>query len=248
MKIENSIFEESYLTGFSQTGIHQVLTNYSFLSMMETIAGSHSGYCKYSFKELSKENKTWVLLNWKLKVLKRPSADEKVTLQTWGRTQSTKVYALRDFKMFNEAGELCAIATSKWCIVDYVSGKIAKLPENIDKIYYGFRDESVFEIKDLPKLVEPESEVVNTDEYKIRRLDLDINKHVHNLNYLNYAYELLPEEIYDGPELNNVEISFKKEIKYGDSIKSFLYIEDGVYTIVIKNKEENIIHSIIKLY
>ena len=40
MKLENSIFEESYLTGFSQTGVHNVLTNKSFLSLMETIAGT----------------------------------------------------------------------------------------------------------------------------------------------------------------------------------------------------------------
>lgn len=248
MKLENSIFEESYLTGFSQTGTHNVLTNKSFLSLMETIAGTHSGYCHYSFNELGKENKAWVLLNWKLQVFKRPSADEKVFLKTWGRTRTSKIYVLRDFQMFNEAGELCAIASSKWCIIDITTGRITKIPDNLDEIYHGFRDESVFNIEDLPKLVVPEQEPVSSDSYKIRRFDLDINKHVHNLNYLNYAYELLPEDVFDGPELNNVEIVFKKELKYGDTIKSYLYKENDTYTIVIKNEDESLIHSIIKLY
>ncbi len=248
MKLENSIFEESYLTGFSQTGIHHVLTNKSFLSLMETVAGTHSGYCHYSFNDLAKENRTWVLLNWKLQVFKRPSADEKILLQTWGRPLTSKVVVLRDFKMFNEAGELCAIASSKWCLIDMSTGRIAKLPDNLEEIYHGFIDESVFNIDDLPSIEIPNCEPVNSDVYKIRRFDLDINKHVHNLNYLDYAYELLPLDVYDGPELNNVEIIFKREIKYGDTIKSFLYVEDNHYIIVIKSQDESVIHSIIKLY
>ncbi len=247
MKLENSIFEESYLTSFSQTGIHNVLTNNSILSLMETIAGAHSGYCHYSFDELSKESKVWFLLNWKLKVYNRPGADEKITIKTWGRFFN-KHFTIRDFKMFDETGKLCAIATSKWCLIDVLTGKIAKLPENLAEIFFGFRDESVFNITDLPKLTIPSSTPSYFDTYKIRRFDLDINKHVHNLNYLNYAYEVLPQKIYDGNELNNLEISYKKEIKYGDTIKSFLYENDNIYTIVIKSEDESVIHAIIKIY
>ena len=54
--------------------------------------------------------------------------------------------------------------------------------------------------------------------------------------------------VYKGDELNNVEIAYKKEIKYGETIHSFLYDEDNQYTIVIKDESENLIHSIIKLY
>ena len=247
MKLENSIFEENYITGFSQTGIHNVLTNKSILSLMETIAGAHSGYCNYSFSELAKENKSWVLLNWKLQVFKRPTADEKITIKTWGRFHN-KLFTIRDFRMIDKAGNLCALASSKWCLVDLSSGKIAKLPENIEEIYHGFRDESVFNINDLPKLSIPTKEPDDCDTYKIRRFDLDINKHVHNLNYLDYAYELLPLSVYDNEELNNVEISYKKEIKYGDTIKSFLYSHNNSYTIVIKSEDESTVHAIIKIF
>ena len=247
MKLEDSIFEEDYITGFSQTGIHNVLTNKSILSLMETIAGAHSGYCNYSFSELAKENKAWFLLNWKLQVFKRPTADEKITIKTWGRFHN-KLFTIRDFKMLDEEGNICALGSSKWCLIDLINGKIAKLPENIEEIYHGFSDESVFNINDLPKLSIPDRAPDKCDTYKIRRFDLDINKHVHNLNYLDYAYELLPQNVYDGEELNNVEICYKKEIKYGDTIKSFLYIEDNVYTIIIKSEDENTVHAIIKIY
>ena len=245
--LDNGIFEDIYRTSFSQTGIHDVLTNKSILSILENVAGAHSAYVHYTFEDLAKENLTWVLLNWKLKVLKRIGGEENIRIQTWGRLV-TKIFVLRDFKVFNEKGELCAIATSKWCLVDTTKGKIAKMPDNLQEIYGGFHDESVFGITDVPKLAQPTSTPIAADTYKIRRFDLDLNKHVHNLNYLNIAYELLPEDVYDGEELNNVEILYKRELKYGDIVKSYLYKDNDVYTVVLKSQDDSLLHSIIKLY
>ena len=123
----------------------------------------------------------------------------------------------------------------------------------------------------MPKLNLPnESEKVkNSLVYKIRRFDLDLNKHVHNLNYLDYAYEVLPEEVYFGDnELKNVEIAYKKEVALNEEIRIELYESDNdklkikertnvtferftetpVFTILIKSKDENELHAIIKLY
>ncbi len=247
MKFENCIFEESYVTSFSQTGVHKVLTNKSLLSLMENVAIAHSSYCNFTFRDLAKDNLSWVILNWRLQVFKRPKADETIKIQTWGRFHN-RLFVIRDFKVINSDGETCAIASSKWCLVDTMQRKIAKMPDDIEEIYHGFRDESVFEDESLDRLSVPQVESVDSDTYRIRRFDIDINKHVHNLNYLNFAYELLPFDIFMGDELNNLEITYKKEIKYGETIKSFLYIDNGVYTIVTKSNDEKILHSIVKLY
>lgn len=246
-KLENGIFEDIYTTSFSQTGIHNVLTNKSILSILENIAGAHSAFVNYTFCDLLKYNLTWVLLNWKLKVIKRINADVNVKVQTWGRFMS-KAFVIRDFKIFDENNDLCVIASSKWCLVDTLNGKLSKMPDNLPEIYHGFHDESVFGEKDFSKIYLPTTEPINVDTYRIRKFDLDLNKHVHNLNYLNIAYELLPDEVYEAPELNNVEILFKKELKYGDTVKSFLYKEENSFTIVMKSQDEVSTHAIIKLY
>lgn len=246
-KLENGIFEDSYTTSFSQTGVHNVLTNKSILSILENIAGSHSASVNFTFKDLEKDNLTWVILNWKLKVLKRINADTVVKVQTWARFVS-KVFVLRDFKIFDSDGDLCVIASSKWCLVNTKTSKISKMPDNLKNIYHGFHNESVFGIEDLPKLIEPNLEPISVDTYRIRRFDLDLNKHVHNLNYLNFAYELLPNDVYDGEELNNVEILFKKELKYGDTVKSYLYKDNDAYYVVMKSINDSIIHAIVKLF
>ena len=247
MKLENGIFEEMYITSFAQTGVHKLLTNKSILSLMEKIAGAHSAYCNYSFEDLAKQDLSWIILSWKLKVLKRPKANEKIVIKTWGRFHN-KLFVIRDFKLLDNKGNLCAIASSKWCLFDVINHRIAKMPENIEEIYDGFRDESVFGIEDIHRLHEPKSDPIDVDTYRIRRFDIDINKHVHNTNYINFAYELLPFDVYMGDELNNLDIMYKKEIKFGETIKSFLYEEDGIYKVVIRSEDEKILHSIVKIY
>lgn len=247
MKFEDGIFEEEYITRFSQTSANGEVTNKSIISLLENTAGEHSAYFKFSITDIADKNLTWFILSWKLQVIKRPKALQKVKVQTWGRPVE-KLVALREFKVFNENGELIAIATSTWCLVNTETGRIAKMPENLEEIYHKFRDEMVFKTEDVKKLTIPKSEATYIDEYKIRRFDLDGNMHVHNLNYINFAYELLPDEVYNKGELNNLEIVYKKEIKYGETIKSSLYVEDDCYTIVIKDEAEEVVHAIIKLY
>ncbi len=247
MKFEDGIFEEEYITRFSQTSANGEVTNKSIISLLENTAGEHSAYCKFSIVDIVKQNLTWFILSWKLQVMKRPKALQKVKVKTWGRPVE-KLVALRDFKIFDENDELIAIATSIWCLVNTKTGRITKMPENLEEIYHKFREEAVFKPEEIEKLAVPKSEVTYVDEYKIRRFDLDGNMHVHNLNYIDFAYELLPEEIYKAGELNNLEIVYKKEIKYGEKIKSLLYVENNVYTIVIRNETEDVIHAIVKLY
>lgn len=246
MKYEDGIYEEEYTTRFAQT-LHGEISNKNLLSYLEDTGGAHSAHCKFSITDIAKDNLTWFILSWKMKVIKRPKSAQKIKIQTWGRPVK-RLFMLRDFKIYDDAGEVIVIATSKWCLVDTKTGKIAKVPDNLEEIYHKFRDEAVFETDDISKLTVPNKEVQKYDEYKIRRFDLDGNMHVHNLNYVNFSYELLPEEVYNGKELNNIEIMYKKEIKYGETIKSSLYVENGIYTVVIKDEKEEIIHAIVKLY
>lgn len=80
------------------------------------------------------------------------------------------------------------------------------------------------------------------------RRDIDINKHVHNLYYLDYANEALPEEIYKDARFDNIEIMYKKQIKLGDEINCYYSKEEDKNIITIKSKDDKILHAIVELY
>ncbi len=77
------------------------------------------------------------------------------------------------------------------------------------------RKKTVFEENSLDKVKIPE-EFSNTIKYEVIRKDIDINKHMHNLYYLDLAYEALPDEIYNKRPFDYVRITYKKEIKLGE--------------------------------
>ena len=74
---------------------------------------------------------------------------------------------------------------------------------------------------------------------------IDVNHHVHNINYIDFATHILPYEVMQ--QATNIEVMYKKEIKETDKIKCKYAIEDGAHYAVIKSEDDKILHAIIKL-
>ncbi|MCL2383307.1 MAG: thioesterase [Oscillospiraceae bacterium] len=136
----------------------------------------------------------WILLNWKLKVFSRPAWNEKITIKTWPRAFN-RCYSYRDLEMYDEDGNLVAIAASRWTLVSLETNSICKVPPEMAEKYSMF-DKSLFEEPVFNKLHEPESSKLKFEQIAGRR-DIDTNRHVNNISYISYAYEALPQEVYD---------------------------------------------------
>ena len=70
---------------------------------------------------------------------------------------------------------------------------------------------------------------------------------MHNLYYLDLAYEVLPEKVYNEKTFNNVSVNYKKQIKLGDIVICKYTYENDKHIIVIEN-QDGVIHAIIELY
>ena len=105
-------------------------------------------------------------------------------------------------------------------------------------------DKRVFE-EEIDKLKEPEN-YQNSIIYETKRKDIDIIGHMHNLYYLDLAYEALPEEVYNKRPFNEIEIMYKKEIKLGDRVVCKYSCENNKHIVVIKSQDESVLHAIIE--
>ena len=240
-------FEKEYQIGAREIGAKNEITNYGILALLEDIACLHSDTVGFGIKDIEIKNRAWILLDWKLQVFNRPAFGEKVCIKTWARTiKKSQPYTYRDFKVFDRNENLVAIATSKWVLVDAEKGKIVKLDLDLMDLYKT-EAEHVFETEDIEKIILPEQ--INKEiEIKVRRSDIDVNKHVNNLNYIKYAYEVLPEEIYNKDECNNLRITYRHQIKLGNTVKCCYSFENDRNKIEIKSEDGKTIHSIIELY
>jgi len=239
------ILENEYTVKLSEIGKGNKVTNKAILSYLEDIGGIHSNKAGYGVLEIEKTHLSWILLGWKLQVIRRPKYAEKIKIRTWSKGV-IKFYTYRDFEVYDEQGNLIIKASSKWVLVDIEKGKIVRIePEVIDK-YEPEPNNAVFEIDEFEKIKEPD-EYKYQSEYTVRRADIDVNNHMHNLNYIEVANEALPEEVYKGAMFNDVRITYKKEIKLGETVKCKYAFREDKHIVVIKSKDEQVLHAVVEL-
>lgn len=241
-------FERTFKVGVREIGLNNQITNLGMLAILEEIAGMHSDTLGFGINDRGTTHKAWIIMDWKLKFINRPKYDDNITIKTWGKPfTKPSYYTYRDFEVFDESNNLLAIASSKWVYFDMEKNKISRIDlDMIEK--YKPEAINVFNEEELDKLNSSITSEKPNCTYTIRRSDIDVNKHVHNLNYLSIAYEALPEEIYEGEELTNVRITYKHQIKLGETVKCYYSCIDGIHTVEIKSEDDKILHSIIQLY
>lgn len=240
------LYTKNFSVNFSDVGENNRLTNKGLLRLMQEISGIHSDSLGYGVNDTPKTGLAWLILNWKLKVFSRPKWNTNLTLKTWARWQKS-LYSCRDIEVYDDENNLIAVATSKWILFDVNKQSIFKITSEIRNKFPAL-EKSVFEGEAIKKLKEPETSNF-IYEYKIQRRDIDTNHHVNNLNYLDYAYEALPEDVYSNMNFSNIEIMYKHEAKLGDTLSIFYsHTEDDEYVVTIKDKEADIIHAIVRLY
>ena len=239
------IYSEKYIIKYSDIGKSNKLSLRCLTNYLQEAACAHSNLIGYGLNDIPTTHVAWLLLDWKVKMFSHPKHREEITINTWPKSFE-KFYSYRDFEIVDGNNNIIGLASSKWLLFNTENKKIEKVSDTIANSF-GIVNKNVFKdyLDEKPK--EPVSSNLNFV-YEIQRRDIDTNGHVNNLHYIDYALEALPVEVYNSNEFDNMEIYYKKEIKYGETINCYYSFEDNKHIITIKNKDNSVLHSIIKLY
>ena len=225
-----------------------VISDRGLLEIFENVATHHSDSLNDGVNEIKVKKQAWVLMDWKVKVLQRPKYGGELVVNTWSREnniQEKKIATYRDFELYDENGNLCVIATSKWVLVNIETGRLANIDKELQERYEP-ETKSVFETWDIEKIV-GQKECTEQIVHNVRRHEVDFNNHMHNIYYIDLAYNALPEEVYNLRPYSEFRITYKREIKLGDQIICKYFYENDTHIITIYNHDESKIHSIITL-
>lgn len=238
------ILEKMYTVGNRDVGATKKATIKAMMKYLENIACSHSDMVGYGINTIEETGVVWILLDWKFKIIERPKYGQNIKVRTWSRKME-KCSAYRDFQILDENGTVLAIATTKWVLLDASTRKIQRIPEEFTAKYQSEPERNVFG-EEIEKLQETENEEYSV-QVKTRRTDLDINNHVNNLNYLDLAYEILPDEVYNA-ELKNVRITYKHQTEPGEIVNVLYTKKENKNIITIKTENKEKLHAIVELW
>ena len=206
----------------------------SVLRLFETTSCKHSDIVKDNILADTENGKAWVFTDWYLKINFLPKIGQKVTCKTWTQPIKQILFSIRDYEIYAD-GELAVSCISRWIILDLKTNR----PQRFDSSFetqYKTEDKCVFGEAKLPHLESPEAftrEVPIT----IRRSDIDYNDHVHNLIYIDYALEALPEEVYNANDYSSLRICYKQAVKPGEQIVCKYAFVEGKHVCCIFNSE-----------
>ena len=124
---------------------------------MEDVGGKHSDLAGYGILNIPKTHLSWILIEWKLQVIRRPNYGENIRATTWSKN-AIRCYAYRDFKVYDEQGNVIVLAASKWVLVDTVKGKIVRIDDTLLQKYKPELGLEAFDkqYEDFDKIHEPE--------------------------------------------------------------------------------------------
>lgn len=226
------IYCSNYKIGLEDIGRNNEATNKALLAIMQDIACLHSASVGYGVLEIETKKRAWMLLDWKMEVIKRPKYNDDIKVETWSR-KVERLYAYRDFQLKDKEGNIIAIGTSRWIFVDTDRKRPVRLTADIADLYESETDKNVFteEMEDIKC-----GDYLFKKDYCVQRRDIDINQHMNNLSYLDMAYEILPEDIYNTKVFNNIRIVYKKEILYGEKVECYYEEQNNKHIITAKSQ------------
>ena len=210
-----TIFTETYKVRSTQVNLNNQLGLYGVLGMLQDIAAEHASYLGFGYRQLIQKGFFWALVQQKLKMTRWPEWNEQITVHTWS-LPIQGVYAFREFELYCK-GEKIGESASTWITMDIQSRRPIELTDQ-QEIFFprtdgglSFRTERIT----LP------SEMQLVKEFPVRVSDLDMNSHVNNVKYTQWALDMMTERNHREFVITEYSINFLSEAFMGDVMQGF---------------------------
>ena len=192
-----------------------------FKYLQETATGQMKAQ-RPSYNELLSQNKAFILSGIRVDVYESLTADEKITVETWGCPPRGFTFP-RSYRILR-GDELICEANSTWALVDTRDKRLIKACDV--ELNYSI-DEPLKLENQIRFRIPSEITLSLVGEYTIRYTDTDINGHMNNTNYPDMLFNALPNP--ENKVIKSIAISYQNEARCGDYLKLYMGKIDGKY-------------------
>ncbi len=197
----------------------QALCNY-----FQEAAGNHAEELGFSRDAMLAHGTAWVLMRLRIAVDRYPEWQHTVTVETWPSGVESGLYATREFVLFDADGDRLARGTSAWAVIDVERRRPTRIPGVLQDLDTPDRPRPLdFADRRVPGLDRVDQE----RRFDVRFSDLDLNQHVNNVRYVEWALEAAPESVLLHQQPTDIDIQFRAETTFGQAVVTQLQQENG---------------------
>jgi medium-chain acyl-[acyl-carrier-protein] hydrolase len=213
---------------------------YTLCNILLDSAAAHANKFRFGYHDMQKENVYWVLSRFHIIMHAYPSMDDHIKVETWPKGVR-KLFFMRDYRILSADDKLLTTATTAWLILDGYTGRPKKMEENNSLHSFHIDDFHAIEAvpEKLPRITRPDHQLTVSARYS----DLDINKHVNAVKYIEWVQDCYSQEVYEKQNVKELQINYQAETKYGEEVQIRIRNASGTdpfeYLEGIRARDEN---------
>ena len=225
---------ESYVCDFTGKATLPVVGN--LILQAATIHAQERGF---GYDQISKDNCAWVLSRLSIEMYEYPDHDTDFIVETWVEDVS-RFFTQRCFAFIDERGQTIGYARSIWAAIDMVSRRpVDILVWRPDMLEYVDKEKDcpIDKLAKIPGITGVEPQIG----YSIRYSDIDINKHMNSVKYIEHALNVFGLELFEQKKIFRFDMVYLQEGRFGEKLKIYVGSEgNDEYIIDTKKSDESI--------
>lgn len=195
----------------------------SFMDLAQEAANQHATILGFGYDDLIASRTAWVLSRMHVEFVDTPKWRDEVVFKTWHKGLN-RLFFLRDFIMTDKEGNPKVKATTSWLVLNLDTRRLVRDPDLLED--GAVCSENVLEAPAdkvvMPKDIEPDLVM----EHAVAYSDLDMNCHVNNAMYMQWAMNAVNYEISSERPVKEFTINFNHEIKPMEVVSIYKAIEE----------------------
>ena len=181
--------------------------------LVQEMAGRHCLQLGLDWNTLAGKGMFWAIIRHSLRVSRMPQKDETIRLETWPMP-TTRVAYPRNVVAFDADGNELFRSTSLWVLMDMESRAMI-LPGKS-----GVEVQGLLRGGELPAPGSiPPAQLQQLQQRSVAFTDLDLNGHMNNCRYLDWAADLLASDFHIQHSLRAFTLGYLAEAREADALQ-----------------------------
>jgi medium-chain acyl-[acyl-carrier-protein] hydrolase len=205
-----------------------------FFQAMQHAATHHAASWGYGYDTLLADGKVWILSRLRVRFDHFPAEDEVVSIRTWPKGISRRVFFLRDFEICGQDGRSLAAATSAWVLIDPVARRLLS-PEALARAVPD--SDGLTALAGPPAKIGAPADLPERLTVRAGYSAVDMLGHVNNARYVDWACDSLPLDLFRSRHLRELQVNYLHEVRPGERMALHAGESAGTWTVFGRNLE-----------
>jgi medium-chain acyl-[acyl-carrier-protein] hydrolase len=216
-------FQVKYTVDYQALNPDLTVTFPRFMYYVQETSIRHTDSTVYPMKWYADHQMGWIITNWSIRVAHFPRLNENIVVQTYP-TKFKGVVCERGFEVYDEAGRPLLMAFSSWMMTNLAEQKLVKpMPDLIADYGPMFPEPTPKKMGFKFITADGAYELRHKRQFTVTRRDIDTNSHVNNVKYIEWAFDDIPDDLYNNHQPSEVKVVYRKQCRRGDVVQAEFY-------------------------